>query len=358
MVDETVEGGARLRDACELLGLSPRTIARWREKTVDGRTIRKHTPANRLSDEEIAKIVELLQSPEFKGLPPSQIVPTLADRGDYLASESTLYRILRKRNMNAHRLASRPARHRAPESFVATGPNQVWSWDITYLPTTVRGRFFYLYMVCDIYSRKIVAWEIHDGECSEHSARLIHKACLREGVKKGDLVLHSDNGSPMKGATMLATLQRLGVIPSFSRPSVSNDNPFSEALFRTLKYTPDYPLSPFQTLESAQQWVLGFTVWYNNAHRHSALKFVTPQQRHQGRDRDILAHRTSVYTEARNRHPERWSRSIRDWSPILSTELNPRKKGKAMRPEPAVADSPTGPCAEGSRIPAEAPNVA
>jgi transposase InsO family protein len=163
-----------------------------------------------------------------------------------------------------------------PSGYKASAPNQVWSWDITYLARTIAGMFFRLYLVMDIYSRKIVGWEVHENERAEHAARLIRKACLAEGISEHGLVLHADNGSPMKGATMLATLQRLGVVPSFSRPSVSNDNSYSESLFGTMKYTPAFPSKPFESLTAARDWVHGFVHWYNEEHRHSGIQFVAP----------------------------------------------------------------------------------
>jgi transposase InsO family protein len=180
-------------------------------------------------------------------------------------------------------------------------------------------------MIMDVYSRKIVGWEVFDTESADHAASLIRKTYLREGIAGEPLVLHSDNGSPMKGATMLVTLQKLGVIPSFSRPSVSNDNAYSEALFKTLKYTPGYPDKPFNSIEQAQQWVWGFEHWYNEIHHHSALKFVTPNQRHKGEERSILASRKALYEAARKQRPERWRGSIRNWEPTQVVFLNLKK---------------------------------
>lgn len=210
-------------------------------------------------------------------------MPALADEGIYLASESSFYRVLRAADQLHRRGRARaPRKPNKPEAFKATGPRQVWSWDITFLASTVIGMFYRLYLVMDVYSRKIVGWKIHENEAAEHAATLIRKACLAEGITRHGLVLHSDNGSPMKGATMLATLQRLGVIPSFSRPSVSNDNPFSESLFGALKCTPAYSSKPFDSLEAARVWVHDFVGWYNEVHRHSGIRFVTPAQRHRG----------------------------------------------------------------------------
>jgi transposase InsO family protein len=286
-------------------------------------TAQGRVPANRLSNAERDEILNVVNQPQFAHLPPSQIVPALADQGRYIASESSFYRVRREAEQLKPRGKSRPPSHQRPQSFEATAANQLWSWDITYLATTIKGRFFYLYLILDVFSRKIVGWEVFERECAEHAVTVFHKAHLREGVRAKDLVLHSDNGAPMKGATMLATLQRLGVVPSFSRPSVSNDNPFSEALFKTLKYRPEFPTKPFETLEAARQWVHAFVHWYNEEHRHSALKFVTPGQRHRGEDEAILHQRERLYAAARERQPARWSGSTRNWEPESSVQLNP-----------------------------------
>ena len=240
-------------------------------------------PAYKLNDLERQRVLAIAYSAEFGHLPPSQIVPRLADQGCYLASESSFYRIVTEANQIKHRNATRPtAESSKPRAVQATGPNQLYSWDITYLPTTVRGVYFYLYLFMDIYSRKIVGWQVYDEESTELAAEVVRDICTREKIQPGQVVLHSDNGSPMKGATMLATLQSLGVMPSFSRPAVSNDNPYSESLFKTLKYRPGYPEKTFGQLVDARKWVAHFASWYNTEHRHSAIRFVTPAQRHGG----------------------------------------------------------------------------
>lgn len=333
LIDEACTAGARLERACDSLGLSPRTLQRWRAVEglkADGRAAAAHrrTPANRLSENERAAILTLVNQPEFADRPPSQIVPALADQGRYLGSEATFYRVMKAANQVQHRGQARAPTHRRPEPLMAMAPNQVWSWDITYLATTVKGLFFYLYLFLDVYSRKIVGWEVFASESAEQAARVLSRAYHREGMTPGSLVLHADNGGPMKGATMLATLQRLGVMPSFSRPSVSDDNPFSEALFKTLKYHPGAPSQPFASLEVARQWVAGFVVWYNEQHRHSALRFVTPGQRHRGEDRALLDQRRQLYAAARARHPERWSGPIRHWETVPAVCLNPGRLPK------------------------------
>ena len=193
------------------------------------------------------------------------------------------------------------------------------------MPGPIRGGFFYLHLILDIYSRKIVGWEVQEREGAEPAAGLVRKAVWAEGCVARPLVLHADNGSPMKGATMKATLERLGVIASHSRPRVSDDNPFSEALFRTCKYRPDWPTSGFASKDDAQRWVAHFVAWYNHEHRHSAIRFVTPNARHTGQDRELLDRRTHLYTEARAANPARWSRQIRNWSPVGDVCLNPER---------------------------------
>ena len=219
--------------------------------------------------------------------------------------------------------AKSPVTRNRPAAKVATGPRQLWSWDITYLRGPVRGTFFYLYVIMDVWSRKIVGHAVHSTESAEHAAELIRAACFTEGVSRNQLVLHSDNGSPMKGATMLATLQMLGVVPSFSRPRVSDDNPYSESLFRTAKYCPTYPSKPFGSMNDAKAWVNEFVGWYNNEHRHSGIRFVTPSDRHAGRHRALLSRRRKVFERARRRHPSRWSRGIRCFDPIERVWLHP-----------------------------------
>lgn len=330
LLSEAHQSGARLAKACEVLGVSPRMVERWKasESLEDGRKGPKKEPVNKLSELERRRLLKVVNSPAYRDLSPKQIVPKLADDGVYLASESTIYRVLREEGQMNHRERSRPATHSRPKEHEATGANQVWSWDITYLPSAVRGMFYYLYLVMDVWSRKIVGFEVHPAESMELSAEMITRLCEEHGIDKEQLVLHSDNGGPMKGATMLLTLQKLGVMPSFSRPQVSDDNPYSEALFRTLKYRPEYPGKPFESLEDAIAWVTGFVTWYNTEHLHSGIKFVTPEDRHGGLSDEILAKRKEVYEQARRKNPSRWSRQTRNWDPVQSVVLNPKSGSK------------------------------
>lgn len=334
LIDEAVMSGARVFLACAELGLCKRTYRRWTvlegEVKADGRPdAARPVPANALSEAERQKLVALSCQPEFASLPPSQIVPILADRGEYYASESSFYRVLKAHDLQHHRGRAAAPSQSQPKRHQATGPNQVWVWDITWLPGPLAGTYYYLYLMLDLFSRKVVGWEVYEEETAEHASRVIRKASLAEGRGLTPLVLHSDNGSPMKGATMLTTLQKLGIAPSFSRPGVSDDNAQAEAFFRTLKYRPGYPGKGFKTLDEVRDWVMKFVRWYNTQHQHSALKFVTPAQRHQGADIALLEARKALYEEAKAAKPERWRGSTRNWDRPGTVWLNPVRQEDA-----------------------------
>jgi transposase InsO family protein len=319
--------GARVELACAEAGLSIRTYQRWRELGdigEDGRpAAQRPQPTHKLSPEERQQVLDVCHEPRFADLPPTQIVPRLADEGVYLASESTFYRILDEAKENNHRGRSRARTTSQPKRHVATGPNCVWCWDVTYLPSEVRGVFFYLFAIIDLYSRKLVAWEVHERETGEEAAMLIERACWREHLRGQPLILHSDNGAAQKAYTLKAKLEALGITPSHSRPGVSDDNPHIESWFRTVKYMPSYPARGFQTIAAARQWTQRFVTWYNTEHRHSAIAFVTPQQRHAGCAPAILAQRHDVYVAARDRNPLRWKRHTRRWQAPDQVWLNP-----------------------------------
>jgi len=331
LIQEAVSAGAREATACRELGLSQRTLQRWRKQgdsATDGRPHAKRpTPANKLSEAEEQQVLEVIQQPQYSSLPPSQIVPALADEGVYIASESSFYRLMHRHNQQHHRGRSKPRTSKPITSHAATGPNEVWMWDITWLPGPAKGIFFYLYLIMDLYSRKVVGWEIWEEESAEHASTLVQRAVIREKcvIRKEPLVLHSDNGSPMKGATLLETLYSLGITPSRTRPRVSNDNPYAESIFRTCKYRPDYPTQGFGDMLAARTWVLQFVQWYNNEHRHSGLNFITPSQRHSGLAEQIFEKRKAVYEAAKDKNPNRWSGSIRDWSLEDEVWLNPER---------------------------------
>ncbi len=327
LIQEAVRSGARRVAAARILGISLRTLQRWESPGCreDQRCGPHGVPENAFSEAERELVVTVATCPTFRDLPACQIVPILADAGVYVASERSFYRILQQERLLAHRGKARVAGHSRPGEHKADGPNQVWSWDITYLRTPIRGSFYYLYLVVDVWSRKIVGWKVHECESPECAAEMIREAVKREGADPERLVLHSDNGGPMKGATLLATLTALGIVASFSRPRVSDDNPYSEALFRTVKYRPEYPSRPFGSLEEARGWVEAFVGWYNNEHRHSAIRFVTPAQRHNGEHLSVLRGRKELYEEAKRNRPDRWSGQARNWEPIGEVVLNPSR---------------------------------
>jgi transposase InsO family protein len=336
LIDEAVVAGASQRAACEELELNVRTLQRWRLKPEDGRpSARRPTPANKLTEEERTAVLAVVNRHDCASLTPHEIVPKLADEGVYLASESTLYRTLKAAGQNHRRGRCKAPRSKPPTTHKATGPNQVWCWDITWMPSTIKGQFFHWYMVKDVFSRKLVVNEVHERDSSEYACQLLARGCLREQTVGKPLVLHSDNGSTMKGASMLATMHELGVVPSFSRPRVSNDNAYAEALFRTAKYCPMWPQRPFDTLEEARAWVDKFVRWYNEEHRHSGLKYVTPGQRHRGQDSAVMERRAQVYEAARKRNPHRWARETRNWELPSAVYLNPERESVALRKEAA-----------------------
>jgi putative transposase len=325
-IEEAVAAGARRFKACEIVGITLRCLQRWAEHAVDRRSTRVQTPKNSMSEAEVQAILKTVNQPEFAHLPPTQIVPMLADAGIYLGSERTFYRVLKRHEQLTPRRVERQGTKRAlPQALIATCPNQVASWDVTYLPSAVHGQFWYLYAVQDLFSRKIVAWQVYESESGEHASGLMRDYVIRESIAPGTLTLHADNGAVMKGSTLYATLQSLGVAKTHSRPSVSNDNAFIESFFRTIKYRPDNRVKPFATLQDAREFADKMMHWFNNEHRHSAIRFVTPAQRHRCADTAILAGRQEVYEQARARHPNRWSGKTRDWERVSEVHLNPHR---------------------------------
>lgn len=255
-VETASRSGARLDQACRLSGVSIRTLQRW--KRSDGRGDRRPLAvrppsAHTLTPAERDQVLGVANSAPFADMPPARIVPMLADRGRYIASESSFARILRAHGQSRHRGRARPPRKvRAPTTHVATAPGQVWCWDMTYLPSDVADRWFHLFLIIDLYSRKIIGWEVHDSDSADHATRLVQRTALTEGIASQAAdqrpVLHGDNGASFKATTVLAMLHWLGIKPSYSRPRVSDDNALVESLFRTAKYRPEYPGKGFADL--------------------------------------------------------------------------------------------------------------
>ena len=325
--------GSRLASACALAGLDPRTLQRWNTDDGSSRGDRRPdadrpVPSHALSEAERARILAVANEPRFAETPPARIVPALADEGIYIASEASFHRVLRAYGqMNRRGRAQPPRTSRPPTTHLASRTGEVWCWDVTFLPAQIQGRWFYLYLILDLYSRKVVGFEVHDTDTAEHAAHLARRTALAEGVHTMTArpVLHGDNGATLKATTVLAMLHWLGIKPSYSRPRVSDDNAFAEALFRTAKYRPEFPLKGFADLTAARQWAARFVQWYNHAHRHSGIRYVTPGQRHAGQDSRLLSARHALYQDARERNPRRWSGATRNWTPIAAVTLNPER---------------------------------
>lgn len=338
IINEAVESGCGVAKACKEAGIDRRTFRRWTaigdvDVIADARAeATRPLPSNRFTDKERARLLDSCHEPRFADVPPSQIVPVLADEGTYLGSESTYYRVLHEASEQHERGRARRRTAKPVSTHCATGPNQLWSWDVTFLASPTRGIYYYLYMILDIWSRKIVGYEVYESENGELASELFSRTVLAEGCRGKGVILHADNGAPQRSSTLRIKLDELGLRTSYSRPRVSNDNAYSESLFRTTKYRHDFPEDGFKSVDGARVWVLDFVRWYNTEHRHSAIKFVTPSQRHNGEDVEILANRKRVYEAAKCRNPSRWSGEIRNWERLEEVWLNPEKKD-SMPPE-------------------------
>jgi putative transposase len=335
-IDAAHAAGARRQTACAVAGIDVRTLQRWKARqgadgvvVGDGRPQAvRPMPSHALSPEERAALLAVANERRFASVPPARIVPMLADEGVYLGSESSMARVLKAHGQNTRRgRAKEPKATRPPTTHIATAPGQVWCWDMTYLPAKVMGRWFHLYLILDLYSRKIVGAEVHDSDDADHAVHLVRRTALAERIAgmNNKPVLHGDNGSTLKATTVLAMLDWLGVRPSYSRPRVSDDNAYAESVFRTAKYRPEFPAKGFTSLDEARAWAAEFVRWYNVDHRHSGIRYVSPQQRHSGQDKAILAARNDLYIQARQRNPARWSRGTRNWSHIGAVTLNPER---------------------------------
>ena len=348
-VEQARRAGARLSRACKIARVDPRTLQRWQNgaglKIGDGRPRAvRPVPSHALSEAERRRIVQVANEPRFAELPPARSVPILADEGTYIASESSFSRVLKAQGQVRHRGRSKtPQKIRPPSTHVATAPRQLWCWDLTFLASQVVGRWFYLYVILDVYSRKIVGFEVHERDSSDHTVELRRRTALAEGIHTlpENPVLHGDNGPTVKATTVLAMLHWLGIKPSYSRPRVSDDNAFIEAFFRTTKYRPQFPSKGFADLDAARRWVREFVSWYNQDHRHSAIRYVSPAERHAGQDHGILSRRHQLYTHARAANPRRWTRHTRNWQPITVVTLNPERDSAVAAAVNAQKESAT-----------------
>lgn len=262
-------------------------------------------PRRALSELEAQRVLAVLHEDRFVDKAPAEIYAMLLDEGVYLCSISTMYRILRKHNeVRERRNVLRHPQYTKPE-LLATAPKQVWSWDITKLKGPVKWTYYYAYVIVDIYSRYVVGWMVASRENGKLAKRLVEETCERQRVSRNKLILHSDRGSPMKSQTLAQLLGQLGVTKSFSRPHVSNDNPFSEAHFKTLKYFPEFP-ERFGSIEDARAFLERFFEWYNNEHRHFGIALMTPAMVHYKKAEACNRMRGHILRDAYEQHPERF----------------------------------------------------
>jgi transposase InsO family protein len=338
LLQEGLSRGASAKAIAGLFGLATRTLRRWgvviRSEGFSGdrrKGSQRHV-AHRFSREERQTVLSTVKDPRFADLTPSQMVAILAEEGLYVGSESTIYRILCQEGLLNHRGRTRPPREpREPPMLEATGIHQVLAWDITLLPGPVKGQFFYLYMVMDVWSRRILGVEVHDRECGKLVKDCFERVSRDEGISSGSTaILHADNGAPMRSYTLAAKMAELGISLSFSRPQVSNDNAYVESWFCTMKYHQSYPVRRFRDLLSVRAWVDGFVDWYNPEQHHSGIKYVTPNQRHYGEADAICSVRQRTYEQARQEDPRRWVRQPRDWfQPQIVRVNHPRPQAAA-----------------------------
>ncbi len=322
MIKESIKKGARLVKICDVLEISVRTYQRWKSGNHKDKRkgADKHIP-RKLTEEEKDEIIKVSSSDEFKDSTPYEIVIILLEKMKYIASISSFYRVLKAADLLHHRSNKRKgSKQTAPPEKVATGRNQVWTWDITWLPSFIKGHFYYSYMIIDIWDRSIVGWEIHESESEEHARSLFQRTLSQQEYP--DVHIHSDNGNPMKGMTLLALLYVLGCKNSFSRPRVSNDNPFIESFFGTMKTSFKYP-GKFESIEQEREWLASFVDWYHTKHRHSGIHYFTPQQMRNGEFKTLVEKRNRTMLLAAAKNPHRWSSKVKQWKTDHTVYLNP-----------------------------------
>ena len=314
--------GARINAVCIAIGLCPRRYRRWKQNILDGRIGGYRAQGQKMTEVEKDEIVELVERQDMKHLPIRVVHAKHLDEGLCLGSPATFFRVLKERN--------RPDRIQAPKCHARSRPilkaeaiNHLWCWDITWLCTQVNGKYFYFYSVLDVFSRKIVAFDVRAKEDGYFARQMFAKAFEDEAVPLPGLVLHQDNGQPMKHASMRLLMERLGVVQSFSRPHTSNDNAFAESLFATFKSRLGYP-EYFRSLEDAFAFCQRFVTWYNTEHCHGALDYLTPNQMHEGKGLAIQTHRNHVLAQNRLTHPARYGKRIRIFRVPTKVELKHR----------------------------------
>lgn len=316
------DNGARLTEACKTIDISISTFERWRNgNTSDNRKGASKTVTRKLAPEERQEIIDICCSEEFKDDNPYKIHASLLDKRIYVASISSFYRVLRAENLIRYRGNSRPKKSNSkPPELKATGPNQVWTWDITWIKTDIRGTFYYAYTIIDIWDRSIVKWSIHDREDDILAKELFEAAFEENNYPR--VFIHSDNGNPMKGISLMALFYDLGISNSYSRPRISDDNPFIESWFKTLKTHVSYP-GKFNSIYNARNWFAKFVHIYNNSHKHSGLHYITPVKVRNGEYNSIVRTRNVTMQKAYKKNPIRWSNPVKQLPKTHTVFLNP-----------------------------------
>ena len=290
--------------ACRALGVPRATLYRHMRPAAPLRIRPK--PARALCAAERQIVLDYLHSERFRDKAPAEVYATLLDEGIYLCSIRTMHRILAENGeLKERRNQLRHPQYTKPE-LLATGPNQVWSWDITKMLGPVKWTYFYLYVILDIFSRYVVGWMVAPRESAELAKRLIADTCLKQGIVAGDLTIHADRGTSMTSKPVALMLADLGVTKTHSRPQVSNDNPYSESQFKTLKYRPEFP-DRFGSIEDSRAFCQRFFPWYNHDHHHSGIGLLTPEMLHYGMAAEVIEQRQKVLDQAYVRNPERFT---------------------------------------------------
>ena len=335
------EHGPRLGIApmCNAVDLARATYYRSRGPKA---AVARKSPPRALNPEERTYVTDLMHEPRFADLAPGEIYATLLDDGTYVCSERTMYRILAaNQEVRERRDQRRHPAYAAPE-LLAQKPNQLWSWDITKLMGPAKWTYFYLYVILDVFSRKVVGWMVADRESAVLAERLIEETFTREGIERGQLTIHADRGSSMRSKAVALLLADLGVTKTHSRPHVSNDNPFSEAQFKTLKYRPDFP-ERFGSLEDARAFCVDFFDWYNREHHHAGIGLLTPDDLHSGRADERFSARAAILAAAFAMHPERFVGG-RPTPPAIPTEVWINKPSTLPSRSSDARAEPASPC--------------
>ena len=294
-----------LASACRALGVARASVYRARQPAQRGPRGARSSSPRALSQNERATVLDILHEDRFVDQAPPAVYAALLEEGRYVCSIRTMYRLLHDAGEVPQRRHQRRHPRLEPPRLMADAPNQVWTWDITRLPGTRKWETYPLYVVLDLFSRYVVAWMVATRESATYAKRLITNACNKQGIQPGQLTLHQDRGAPMTAKTFSQLLMDLDILASYARPRVSDDNPYSESQFKTLKYAPSYP-GRFTGPQEARTYLQTFFSWYNTQHRHSGLGLLTPDTVHHGLTQQVQADRQSVLDQAYHNHPERF----------------------------------------------------